>query len=736
MRVLPRSIHPAPSKKAHALKPFTLPDFYTPFPARLNPHHEYARAQAAAWALRMGMLGERGVDGKPIWDAEKLERMDYALLCAYTHPDCDAEVLALLTEWYIWVFYFDDWFLAQYKTTRNRAEATEYLRRLELFMGEPGCPAPEPATPSEAGLADCWARTIPVMSADWRRRMRVSTHNLMVESLWELDNIARDRVSNPIEYLEMRRRVGGAPWSAALVEFACGAEVPDRFASERPLRVLCETFSDAVHLRNDLFSYEREVRVEGENANLVLVLERFLGLPTQAAAELTNDVLTSRLKQFEDTTLVEVPQLFAERAATPAEQLAVARYAQGLQDWQTGGHEWHLRSSRYMNGGINRGPSGLGSASARLAPGLRVQLNQHVPPPRTPGPLPVRGLVVPATVAVNPHLEAARADVGDWVAAVGLLDPVVGWTAESVADTDFAALMAMVGPGAGAAELISRTRWTAWGTYADDLATRVFRAEPVSGRDQLRRLPLQLADAPPPPGIPLELGLSRLWHDTAPGLDGPARDRLRAALIELIEGWEVVLENETRRRLPDPVDYLELRRLTSGGPLFRALDTPSAPDSPPVAGVSDLADAGIIRQLENSAHDYAALINDLYSYQKEIEFDGELHNLVYLTQSFLGCSRERAADIVVDLANERLRQFEFIAREQIPGFFADYRLSGPVRSATLAHIDRLRHHMAGNAYWHSRTGRYAEQKLRASRRLPHRAPGPFVSVFADPAARR
>ena len=36
------------------------------------------------------------------------------------------------------------------------------------------------------------------------------------------------RVSNPIEYIEMRRKVGGAPWSAHLVEHANFVEVPDR----------------------------------------------------------------------------------------------------------------------------------------------------------------------------------------------------------------------------------------------------------------------------------------------------------------------------------------------------------------------------------------------------------------------------------------------------------------------------------------------------------------------------
>ena len=94
-----------------------------------------------------------------------------------------------------------------------------------------------------------------------------------------------------------------------------------------------ETFSDGVHLRNDLFSYQREVEDEGELSNGVLVLETFFGCTTQQAAETVNDVLTSRLHQFEHTALTEVPALVAEKGLTPAEVGAVAAYTQGLQDW-------------------------------------------------------------------------------------------------------------------------------------------------------------------------------------------------------------------------------------------------------------------------------------------------------------------------------------------------------------------------------------------------------------------
>lgn len=82
------------------------------------------------------------------------------------------------------------------------------------------------------------------------------------------------------------------------------------------MRVLRDAFADAIHLRNDLFSYQREVEDEGENSNGVLVLETFLGCSTQEAAEAVNDLLTSRLQQFEHTALTELPRCSWKRAST------------------------------------------------------------------------------------------------------------------------------------------------------------------------------------------------------------------------------------------------------------------------------------------------------------------------------------------------------------------------------------------------------------------------------------
>jgi hypothetical protein len=318
-------------------QPFELPEFYLVHPARLNPNLEGARVHTRQWARDFDMIDTPAVaGGEIIWSPEKLEAMDYALLCAYTHPECSGELLNLITDWYVWVFFFDDHFLELYKKPKDIKGAKKYLDGLREFMPLHGAITAEPTNPVEAGLKDLWERTIPMMSQEWKVRFIESTLNLLVECMWEIINIDEGRVANPIDYIEMRRKVGGAPWSANLVEVAVGAEVPDAIARTRPMRVLRDTFADGVHLRNDVFSYQREVEEEGENANMILVLETALGCTTQEAAEATNDLISSRMQQFDSV-----------RPARPATGRADGR------------------------AGLRPRPTGLAVGRARVAPALQ-----------------------------------------------------------------------------------------------------------------------------------------------------------------------------------------------------------------------------------------------------------------------------------------------------------------------------------------------------------------------------
>ncbi|WP_046468366.1 terpene synthase family protein [Allosalinactinospora lopnorensis] len=716
------------------MEAFSLPDFYLPHPARINPHLERSREHSAAWARRMGMLDAPAPGGGPVWDEEALASMDYALMCAYTHPDCDGPTLDLITDWYVWVFFFDDDFLERFKNSRDLRGARAYLDRLELFMTADHRSAPESANAAEAGLADLWRRTVPMMSSDWRRRFATSTHNLMVESMWELDNIDRNRIANPIEYIQMRRRVGGAPWSANLVECAAGAEVPARFADSRPVTNLADTFADAVHLRNDLFSYQREVEREGENSNAVLVFERFFGYSTQEAAEKVNDLLTSRLLQFEDAALLEVPALLAEHAAPHAEQADLAAYVKGLQDWQAGGHEWHARSSRYMNDSVDTrtpavlgGPTGLGTSSARppfssspLGPGLERRSRQRSQPVFRPvGHLPVPGLYMPYSFRTSPYLDAARDHAVDWARRMGMFDSAPGVEAGGVWDErrftgfDFPHCAAMIHADAAPDQLNLSSDWLAWGTYGDDYFPMVFgaRRDLAAAKACNDRLPAFMpldAGHTPEPANPIERGLADLWRRTAAPMPLPARERFRTAVMDMTSSWLWELGNQTQHRVPDPVDYIEMRRRTFGSDMTMSLARLAHTDDVP----AELYQTRALRELETAAQDYACFTNDLYSYQKEVEFEGELHNLVLVVENFLHVDRWTARDVVADLMRARMEQFEHILDNDLPALFEESGLDEKARTALTGHADRLKDWTSGILEWHRRCVRYTEEELR------------------------
>ncbi len=722
------------------MQAFTLPDFYLPHPARLNPHEQHARDHSNEWARAMGMLDAPGPSGEPVWDQEKLSKHDYALMCAYTHPDCDSPALDLVTDWYVWVFFFDDHFLESFKYDRDLKGAQEYLDRLELFMTEPGQTPPEPRNPAEAGLADLWARTIPHMSDGWRRRFVTSTHNLMVESMWELENISRHRVANPIEYIEMRRRVGGAPWSANLVEYACGAELPDRLAGQRPLRVLRDTFSDAVHLRNDLFSYQREVAQEGENSNAVLVLERFLEVAPQRAADLVGELLTSRLHQFEHTVLTELPLMFAEHGATPPEQLAVSLYAKGLQDWQAGGHEWHARSSRYQKIEERAG-------TGPLAPGIPTLLGQyvHVPLARRTGHLPLPAFHMPYRPHTSPHLARARRQVVAWGRAMGFLDPVPGsgvhglWDERSLAGFDFAHCAAMIHAAGTAEQVELSSDWLAWGTYGDDL----FPVQYGRGRDflgakaQHARLSLFLpldGAALPEPLNPLERGLADLWRRTAGPMTPPARARFRKSVEDMTASWLWELANQIQNRVPDPVDYVEMRRATFGSDMTMGLARLTHAGQVP----DEVYEHRVMQQLEHAAQDYACFTNDLFSYQKEIEYEDEVHNMVFVVERFLGCDRLAARDVVAKLMTERMRQFEHTVSVELPAMCRQLDLDDEVCGQLGAYAGHLKDWMSGILRWHQQCVRYSAASMTQrspGMSLPHVPAVPLPSGLGMSAVR-
>jgi len=409
----------------------------------------------------------------------------------------------------------------------------------------------------------------------------------------------------------------------------------------------------------------------------------------------------------------------------------VLAYVKGLQDWQSGGHEWHMRSSRYMNKTAGAtaepvaflvGPTGIGTSRLRVrspnALGLtRLNAFTHIPYQRV-GPATLPEFYLPYHVRLNPGLDPARENLLTWCRCNGMLDPAPGtpraaaWTEQDLRSFDFALCAAGIAPDASGEELDLASCWLAWGTYGDDYYPAVFGSgrNMAGARAQNARLRALMPigkDSAPAPACPLEAGLADLWARTAPLMGTSQQQGFRDAVADMIDSWLWELADEIINRIPDPVDYVEMRRRTFGSTLTMTLARLSAgPRVPP-----EVYESPAIRTAEAAASDYGCMCNDIFSYQKEMEFEGEVHNAVLAVRHFFGCSTAAGIEIVNDLMAARMRQFERIVADELPVLRERLRLDETASEGLRRYVTRLQDWMASIVNWHRHCDRYTEQGL-------------------------
>lgn len=105
------------------------------------------------------------------------------------------------------------------------------------------------------------------------------------------------------------------------------------------------------------------------------------------------------------------------------------------------------------------------------------------------------------------------------------------------------------------------------------------------------------------------------------------------------------------------------------------------------------------------------MINDIFSYQKEIQFEGEIHNAVLVVQNFFNCDRHAALRIVDDLMNSRMRQFQHVVDIELPAMYEDFKLGPEARRTLDGYAAALKDWLAGILLWHQQCRRYAEADL-------------------------
>ncbi|MBV8269438.1 MAG: hypothetical protein JO252_24210, partial [Planctomycetaceae bacterium] len=276
---------------------------------------------------------------------------------------------------YTWGIYFDDYFPMRFGHTRDLVGAKAFMDRLSTFMPLDSTVTPVPTNAVERGLGDLWSRTTALMSADKRPQFRGHVLDMHDSWLWELANHIQNRIPDPVDYIEMRRMTFGSELGMSLSQLAEDQKLPPEIYRTRPLRALVNAAADAAALTNDIVSYRKEIELEGELNNGVLVLQRFLSCDLQRAVNVVNDLRTCRLRQFEHVVATDLPALFDQYDLDPNAREALLKYVKSVENWASGVITWHLVSGRYKNLGSHpaqrvrellAGPTGLGTLAARI----------------------------------------------------------------------------------------------------------------------------------------------------------------------------------------------------------------------------------------------------------------------------------------------------------------------------------------------------------------------------------
>lgn len=399
--------------------PSPLPQIRMPYRTTLCVHLDSARENLLVWGRLMGFLDPvPGLPGPALWSEQDLRDGDYALCSAGLDPDATPAELDLSAGWLAWGTYVDDFYPEHFAKHRDLLGAKQQSKRLAAFMPLGPDAPPEPANPMERGLADLWLRTTAAMNDGQRREFRQAVEGFLEACDWEIGNFVLNRVPDPVDYVEMRRRTFGSDFTTALSRLSHGQQVPAEVYRTQAVTDLEKTAIDVATFVNDLTSYQKETQFEGDPHNMVVVMRNFFDCDRDRAVGIVSDLLHARLEQFQRVVAVDLPTLYEDHGLDEQARRVLDQRATELQDWMAGILTWHIECRRYREeallarfGGdraadradgaaplrMLRGPSGLGTMSTRIAGVLRRAADGgHLPAVGRPGTGP-GGVPGPAT---------------------------------------------------------------------------------------------------------------------------------------------------------------------------------------------------------------------------------------------------------------------------------------------------------------------------------------------------
>jgi hypothetical protein len=309
-----------------------LPALLCPFSARgPYPEAEALVSRTLEWALQQQLVTER--DNRTFAGVRS-----YSLLAASCYPSAPFERLTAISDYYSWLFFFDDACERLSLDGANPRDVGAFLRNIYGAL-EGRIDHANPSSRFAVALADIWRRISSVCPPAWRLRLVRHVANYIDGCVWEAQNRYFDEVPSRSVFQAMRMFTSTMYEFWDLIEYAGDFFLPDDVV-EHPVMVELRRAANAVaSYANDIFSLRKELN-SGDFHNLVLVLQREEGLDLAAAYGRAAALHDEQVRYYLELEC-KVP------AFDPAMDRNVSRYLDGMRSWMRANYDWSITTPRY-----------------------------------------------------------------------------------------------------------------------------------------------------------------------------------------------------------------------------------------------------------------------------------------------------------------------------------------------------------------------------------------------------
>ncbi|HIK09461.1 MAG TPA: hypothetical protein IGS52_04220 [Oscillatoriaceae cyanobacterium M33_DOE_052] len=306
------------------------PALYCPFDSGINPDADAAGQHSLEWARFWNLVTDESA-------LQRLQAIKFSSLVARTYPNAPLPALEIISDYFLWLFIFDDQFeKAGINGKIERLEA-EHARLVEILNG---AELKEVDTLAALTLGDIRDRLHQLGAMpDLMVRFAQNMENYLQGVRWEAVNLYQGVMPDLATYRKIRAFTSGIYAYCDLLQIVDRIALPPEIIEDGRVKRLELTTNNVMAWSNDIFSVKKEI-AEGKTHNLVLVLQHEYHIPLQEALDRAAEMHDVQVRTFIELS-AQLPSFGAEIDAH------LQRYLSGLRSWMRGHLDWYMETGRY-----------------------------------------------------------------------------------------------------------------------------------------------------------------------------------------------------------------------------------------------------------------------------------------------------------------------------------------------------------------------------------------------------